>query len=94
LSDELVFGVIAHDDNRSLTTSNAGGQSELWNTGWNQGTFDGVTGGAATKSGPGAVQLDWILNDGNDGAAMVAVAIKPFCPAQPFGGGITVIKNE
>jgi hypothetical protein len=75
LANELVFGVIAHDDARPITSDAA--QTALWDVTIDQGGADGITGGAATKSGTGNVQLSWTLDDENDGTAMVAVAIKP-----------------
>jgi hypothetical protein len=92
-NNELVFGVIAHDDNRTITSSLDGGQTQLWNEEENQGVDDGITGGCARKSGPGTVQLAWTLET-NDGTSMVAVALKPavICTL-PNCGTVTLVKN-
>ncbi len=93
LTGELVFGVIAHDDARPITSSGAGGQTGLWDVSASQGAGDGITGGGATKSGTGTVQLSWTLDDIDDGTSMVAVAIKRLICPSPNCGTVTLVKN-
>lgn len=92
LTGELVFGVIAHDDARPITSSSSGGQSQLWKLSQSQGANDGITGGAATKSGTATVTLSWSLDEEDDGTSMVAVAIKPVACTSPNCGTVTLTK--
>ncbi len=76
-SDDVVFGVIAHDDARPITSFTTGSQTELWDE--FEGTFedDGITGGGVIKPGTGGnVTLSWNLDDENDGSSLVAVRVQ------------------
>ncbi|MFZ1756834.1 MAG: hypothetical protein WBO46_22360, partial [Caldilineaceae bacterium] len=99
-ANDLVFGVIALDDARSLTSSTSGGQSERWDVSNSQGSNDGITGGAATKPGAASVTLSWTISD--DGTSIIAVPIKPaVTPAiyrldwsSALGGATTVTAGQ
>jgi large repetitive protein len=73
---DLIFGVIAHDDARNITTVTDEGQIARWDVSNSDGTGDGITGGGSTKPGASSVTLGWTLTT-NDGTSIIAVPINP-----------------
>jgi large repetitive protein len=73
---DLIFGVLAYDDARAITTVTTGGQVEIWNVrNIQNATTDGITGGGSTKPGASSVTLSWNLSSGPDGWSAIGVPI-------------------